>query len=110
KPYIKSGTIDDWKKDLSLCATFENVSCKISGLVTEADWNNWKADDFTPYLDVVMEQFGPKRLLYGSDWPVCILAASYEQQMNILDAYIAKLSDSEKTLIMGGNAISFYNL
>jgi len=110
KPYIKAGKIEDWKRAISLCASFENVSCKISGMVTEADWKNWKAEDFSPYLDVVMDQFGPNRLIYGSDWPVCLLAASYEQQLNLIENYIAKLSDSEKTLIMGENANHFYNL
>jgi len=110
KPYIKSGNIDDWKRAISLCASFENVSCKISGLVTEADWLNWKREDFTSYLDVAIEQFGPKRLIYGSDWPVCLVAASYEQQLNLTEEYLNKLSVSEKTLIMGENAISFYNL
>ena len=110
KPYIKSGKIDDWKRDVSLCASFENVTCKLSGLVTEAHWKSWKASDFTPYLDIVLSQFGPKRLLYGSDWPVCMLAASYEEQLNLIEDYITALSDSEKTAIMGENANHFYNL
>jgi L-fuconolactonase len=110
KPYIKEGKIEDWKKDISSCASFTNVNFKISGMVTEANWKNWKAEDFTPYLDVVLEKFGPKRLLYGSDWPVCLVAASYEQQLSIVENYIAKLSSTEKALIMGENAKGFYNI
>ena len=110
KPYIKNGEMEDWKRDISLCAAFENVSCKISGLTTEANWASWRAEDFVPYLDVVLDQFGPKRLLYGSDWPVCQLAASYEAQLNLIENYIAALSDSEKAAIMGENANHFYNL
>lgn len=110
KPYIKERKMEDWKKDITQFASFENVSCKISGLTTEANWVNWTHEDFTPYLDVAMEQFGSKRLLYGSDWPVCLLAASYSKQLKVIADYIANLSESEKTDIMGENARRFYNL
>ncbi|MNL28619.1 Amidohydrolase [compost metagenome] len=110
KPDIKNGTIEDWKKDLTALAQYENVSCKVSGMVTEADWRNWKASDFNPYLDVVFEAFGIERLMYGSDWPVCLVAASYEQAMGLMEGYISKLSVDEQELFWGGNAIKFYNL
>jgi len=110
KPYIKAGKIDEWKKDLKQCSLFENVYCKLSGLVTEADWKNWKPQDLTPYLDTALELFGSCRLIYGSDWPVCLLAADYNQQLSVIENYISKLSSSEKTMIMGENAVRFYNL
>jgi L-fuconolactonase len=81
KPGIRNKEISDWKREIQNIARFENVYCKISGMVTEADWTNWKQDDFVPYIDVVIEAFGPNRILYGSDWPVCLVAASYEQML-----------------------------
>ncbi len=110
KPEIKSGRIEEWEKDIKALASCENVYCKVSGMVTEADWNNWKAEDFNPYLDVVFEAFGPKRLMYGSDWPVCLLAASYQQVVNLMEEYTSKLSADEQSLFWGDNASRFYNL
>jgi L-fuconolactonase len=110
KPFIKEGRLDNWEKYMRDLATFDNVYCKVSGMVTEADWKNWKPNDFTPYLDVVLESFGSKRILYGSDWPVCLVAAPYQQQLNIVEQNIAHLSTSEQKAIMGENAIRFYNL
>ena len=88
----------------------ENVFCKISGLVTEADWKTWKPSNFNPYLDTALEAFGTKRLMYGPDWPVCLLAASYEGQLQIIRQFIDSLSPSEKKAIMGENAARFYHL
>jgi len=102
--------LQNWEKGIRNLAKYENVSCKLSGLVTEADWKTWKTSDFLPYLDVVLDAFGPKRLMIGSDWPVCLLASNYEKTMNIVLDYIKKLSDNEQALITGGNAIDFYNL
>jgi L-fuconolactonase len=110
KPNIKSGEIDVWKKQLKEVAAFENVYCKISGMVTEADWKNWKKEDFTKYLDGVVEAFGTSRIMYGSDWPVCTLAAQYEQQFNIVKEYFASFSENEQVLFFGGNASKFYKL
>ena len=110
KPYIKDGKIEEWKKDMEAIATFENVYCKISGMVTEADWKNWKAKDFFPYLDVVVKSFGTNRIMYGSDWPVCLAAASYEQALNIVKEYFSSFSKNEQDLFFGGNAVKFYNL
>ena len=95
---------------ISELASFENVHCKISGMVTEADWQLWTAGDLIPYLDVVLECFGPQRLLYGSDWPVCLLASSYSRQLAVVEDFISRLSPGEKQGIMGENAIQFYNL
>lgn len=110
KPNIKKGTIDEWKKDIMALAQYENVSCKLSGMVTEADWKLWKAEDFKPYLDVVFEAFGVERLMYGSDWPVCLLAASYQQVLGLIEGYTSRLSMHEQSMFWGGNAIKFYNL
>lgn len=110
KPYIKAGLIDDWKKELQLLAQFENVYCKISGIVTEADYNNWQAEDFKPYLDVVVEDFSTKRIMFGSDWPVCLVAAEYSDMLAIVQDYFATFSLSEKQDFFGNNAARFYNI
>lgn len=110
KPYIKDGKIDGWKEDIRQLAQFPNVHCKVSGMVTEADWANWKPEDFTPYLDVVFEAFGTDRIMFGSDWPVCLVAADYQQGLGIVEGYIAGLSADEKARVMGINAQKFYNL
>lgn len=110
KPTIKNGKMVDWKKGIELLVRSQNVYCKVSGMVTEADWKNWKKGDFTKYLDVIFDTFGVDRILYGSDWPVCLLAAEYELQLEIIGEYITKYSAEDKEKIMGGNAINFYNL
>ncbi len=110
KPYIKDKKIEGWKKDIETLASFENVYCKVSGMVTEAHWKNWTKDDFVPYLDVISESFGSTRLMYGSDWPVCLVAASYEQVIGLVHDYFSTFSAHEQDLIFGENAIRFYNL
>ncbi len=110
KPLIKDKRIEPWATDIKRLSTHQNVSCKLSGMVTEADWRHWKREDFTPYLDIVLEAFGPKRLMIGSDWPVCKVAAGYQEVMGIVEECIARLSAHEQELILGGNAISFYGL
>jgi len=109
KPKIGSD-LTYWKKHLTAIAQHKQVYCKVSGMVTEAVWNNWKAEDFKPYLDTVFDVFGSKRVMYGSDWPVCLLAANYAQQLTLLTDYIQSFSESEKQAIMGENATRFYNL
>jgi L-fuconolactonase len=110
KPSIKKGNIKAWHKALKAVAAHENVSCKISGMVTEADWKNWKPTDFTPYIDAIVELFGIDRLMYGSDWPVCTLAATYEAQFGIIKDYFSRFSTNEQQQIFGENAIKFYDL
>jgi L-fuconolactonase len=88
----------------------KNVFCKVSGLVTEADWRKWKPEDFKPYLDVVFEAFGADRLMFGSDWPVCLLAASYRQVKQLNEDYVKGFSEADKGKIFGGNAARFYGL
>ncbi len=110
KPLIKEGKTDEWKKEIQAVAKYENVWCKISGLVTEANWKAWKPEIFTPYLDVVTEAFGTKRIMFGSDWPVCLVAASYRQVLNIVTDYFSDFSLDEQKAFFGENATNFYNL
>lgn len=110
KPNIKEKDILEWKNRIQEMAKSPNVFCKISGMVTENNWANWKTSDFIPYLDVIFEAFGTDRVLYGSDWPVCLLAAEYKEQMRIIKDYIATFTEEEKEKILGKNAISIYNL
>jgi L-fuconolactonase len=110
KPDIRNANIDQWKKDISTLAQFENLYCKISGMVTEADWKNWKKEDFKPYMDVVVEAFGIDRIMFGSDWPVCLVAASYNEMLEIVEDYFSSFSKEEQQKFFGLNAIRFYNL
>ena len=110
KPFIKEGKTEEWKKEMQAVAQYENVSCKISGLVTEADWESWKPEDFTPYLDAVTKAFGTKRIMFGSDWPVCLVAASYSQMLGIVTDYFSGFSIDEQNAFFGENASAFYNL
>lgn len=110
KPHIKDKKIDDWAKDIKAVAQSENVWCKVSGMVTEADWHNWHPADFAPYLDVVFEAFGTKRLMFGSDWPVCNVAGGYNKAVSIVKNYTEKLSADEQAAFWGGNATEFYSL
>ncbi|MCK5653229.1 MAG: amidohydrolase family protein [Gemmatimonadetes bacterium] len=110
KPPIIDGVIEPWAAQMRELASHANVWCKVSGLVTEADWAMWRTEDFHPYLDVVFDAFGPERLMFGSDWPVCLLAAEYGQVAGLIEAYSEQLSTSERTRVFGGNAASFYGL
>ena len=110
KPDIKNKNIADWKKDIQTIAEQENVFCKISGMVTEADLKGWRKEDFNPYIDVVAEAFGTSRIMYGSDWPVCLLAASYKSVFEIAEEYFSSFTKSEQDNFFGRNAIKFYNL
>jgi L-fuconolactonase len=110
KPRIKTGEIAEWRRDLEALAAHENVACKLSGLVTEAAWRQWKRDDFTPYLDVALAAFGPERLMFGSDWPVCLLSGEYEDVVGIIGDFISRLTPAEQTLIWGDTAKNWYRL
>jgi L-fuconolactonase len=110
KPYIKKGLIKQWAKDIKAVSQHENVHCKISGMVTEADWHGVENTDFTPYLDVIFEAFGVDRIMYGSDWPVCLLAADYEKQVSIIENYVSKCFYTEGGKMMGENAARFYKI
>ena len=110
KPYIKSGEIEQWKNDIKSFRSFENVYCKISGMVTEADWKDDSLQTFEPYLDVVMATFGTKRLMFGSDWPVCLVAASYNKVLQMVKDYFTSFSANQQADIFYNNAVEFYNL
>lgn len=110
KPDIKSGDIASWKKGIEEIAKFKNVSCKISGMVTEADWNQWKPSDLKPYLDVIFENFSADKLMFGSDWPVCNVASDYTGVVKTLEDYITLFSIEDQNKIWYENAKSFYKL
>ena len=110
KPYIKDGKIDEWKTGMEKIAQHQNVYCKISGMVTEADWKNWTADQLKPYMDVVVNSFGIDRIMYGSDWPVCLVASSYKRWLQTVKNYFASYSEEEQEKVFSSNAIKFYNL
>ncbi len=110
KPNFKTGELAEWAASMKEIAKSPNVYCKVSGLVTEADWQHWEARHFAPFLDIALEAFGANRLVYGSDWPVCLLAAEYGEVKGIITAFISQLSTTEQQQIMGGNAITFYHL
>ena len=108
KPSIAFDKKDPWACDLRALASLPNVTCKLSGMVTEARWKRWKPADFAPYLDTVLEAFGASRLMIGSDWPVCTLSASYEETIGIVRNYLEKLSREERDGILGGNCARVY--
>jgi L-fuconolactonase len=110
KPPIKKQELQPWMRLMTSMGRHENVYCKISGMVTEADLKKWKPEDLQPYLETVLDTFGPKRLMYGSDWPVCLAAADYATQLDVIQKFIAPLSPGEKKGIMGENAVRFYHL
>jgi L-fuconolactonase len=110
KPLIQSRMISPWEQQIRAIATNPNVYCKLSGLITEADWKNWRDADFAPYLDVVFDAFGLDRLMFGSDWPVCLLAGTYQSVKKLIVDYIRDLSAEQLEKILGSNAASFYGL
>jgi len=110
KPPINAGTLDPWTEQIRELARAPTVLCKVSGLVTEADHVAWRADDFKPYLQVVFDAFGEDRLLFGSDWPVCLLAGSYERVFKVVDDYTRPLTASARAKLFGENAARFYGL
>jgi L-fuconolactonase len=110
KPSIKTKSIQDWERDIKSLAKYPNLYCKISGMATEADWTTWKSEDLKPYLDIVVEAFGVDRLLFGSDWPVCLVASSYERWLNTIEHYFKEFSISEQEKIFALNCESFYTL
>jgi L-fuconolactonase len=110
KPEIRTGEIRGWAADLQALAALPNVTCKLSGLVTEADWKTWTPDGIRPYLDEAWDAFGPDRLLIGSDWPVCTLAADYGRTMGLVLDYLSRRPAAEQEAVCGGNARRFWNL
>ena len=110
KPDIRNKKITDWAKDIRTVAKYDNLHCKVSGMVTEAHWMDWKAEDFFPYLDVIFQEFGTDKLMFGSDWPVCQIAANYGEMKGIVEQYTTRLSPTEHSDFWGGNAARFYNI
>ena len=110
KPAIRAVEIEQWAKQTRVLAANPNVYCKASGLVTEADWHKWRDSEFTPYLDVVFDAFGPDRIMFGSDWPVCLVAGKYGKVKELLSNYVRDLPVDEQKKIFGLNAVSFYGL
>jgi L-fuconolactonase len=110
KPLIKEGAMEPWEAGIRRLAQHPNVSCKVSGMVTEADWSGWKPEDFKPYLDVVFDCFGVDRLMIGSDWPVCTVSAPYANVMDIVCNYIGQLSPEQQAAVLGENARRIYQI
>ena len=110
KPYIKDGFSEGWKVMMKEIAKCKNVYCKVSGMITEADYRNWNYEHLKPYIEVVLEYFGPERLMFGSDWPVCLVAGEYEQVREIAEKAVSQFSPSEQKAFWGQNAIEFYKL
>jgi L-fuconolactonase len=110
KPPIFSGELEPWASHIAPFRELANVACKVSGMVTEADWSTWTPVDLQPYVDHVLEVFGPNRLLFGSDWPVCLLAAPYDQVLHATRATLASLGDNDLAKVLGGTAARVYGL
>lgn len=110
KPKIAAQTITGWKQDLQAAAQFPNIHCKLSGMITEADWQHWKPADLKPYVEIALEAFGPERCMYGSDWPVCELAGTYQQVFDALRDVLGELSPTESECIYSTTATRFYGL
>ena len=104
KPNIRQGGLEQWERGIRTLAAFPHVFCKVSGLITEADWTRWTPDDLRPYLDVVFDAFGAHRLIAGSDWPVCTLAGDYSRTMGALTQYLSGRPETERAAVMGANA------
>ena len=110
KPNIANGETEPWRRYIIELGKLPNVYCKLSGMVTEASWHTWKQEDYLPYIETVFEAFGTKRMMFGSDWPVCQVAATYQQVYNIADQFVSKLSLDEQNDFWGNNAATFYQL
>jgi len=110
KPAIKSREIETWAAGIRRLAAFPNLFCKLSGLVTEADWQRWKPQDITPYLDIAFEAFGTARLMIGSDWPVCLVAGSYSRTMDVVKDYLKRHPADIREAVLGENARRFWKL
>jgi L-fuconolactonase len=110
KPAIRAGEMRRWERDVRALAARPNVWAKLSGLVTEADWGRWTPAEIRPYLDVAFDCFGPERLMIGSDWPVCTVAADYSRTMEVIIDYVSERPAAERAAVLGGNAQRFWNL
>lgn len=110
KPEVRAGLFEPWAGQLSALGRAENLSVKLSGLITEADWDHWSPDGLRRYFDHTLESFGPQRVMFGSDWPVCLLAGSYDRVAELIEDFASALSPDERAALFGGNAARFYGL
>lgn len=110
KPFIKDGGMSPWYRDIAELASFPNVYCKVSGMVTEAAWRAWNKRDFRPYLDIVFDAFGEDRLMFGSDWPVCLLGGDYAEVVQLVTDYLGDQGAETMEKVMGSNAARFYGV
>ncbi|ADY28253.1 amidohydrolase family protein [Cellulophaga lytica] len=110
KPYIKDGFYDGWANLMLAIGAQQNVYCKLSGMVTEADYKTWTSETIKPYMQLVLKAFGADRLLFGSDWPVCLVAGNYKRVKELVTDFISQLSAEDQEKILGLNAVKFYNL
>jgi len=110
KPPIANGEIDEWRREVGKLAAYENVWCKLSGLVTEADQDHWRVSDLRPYVETAFQCFGPRRMMFGSDWPVCLLAASYERVVETAQSLGAELNAADRDRVFSRNATEFYQI
>jgi L-fuconolactonase len=110
KPDIKNKQFNTWKENIKTISAHPGIYCKLSGMITEADFKNWKYDDLMPYMEISAEYFGVDRLCFGSDWPVCLVAGSYKQVFEVVNKFVSQLSVDEQSKIFGKNATDFYKL
>jgi L-fuconolactonase len=110
KPYIAKSEFEPWRSLIKEISKFENVVCKVSGIITEANWKNWKREEIAPYFEIILESFGSNRLMFGSDWPVCTLAGSYKEVFDLASWLSKKFSITESASFWSGCANSAYNL
>jgi L-fucono-1,5-lactonase len=112
KPPVAAGSAPPraWRQDLRRLASHDNVMCKLSGMITEASWQDWSPEDFIPYLDIVMQLFGPERVMFGSDWPVCCLSGSYGAVLDVVERYASSMTVADQRAVFGGNAARFYGV
>jgi L-fuconolactonase len=110
KPRIGDRLVSPWAENIRELAKRPNVYCKLSGMVTEADYHSWTERDLEPYFETVLEAFGPKRLMFGSDWPVCLVAVSYRGWFEIVSKVVERLSEDERDRVLGGTAVEAYKL
>jgi len=110
KPPIARQELAEWAHEIKELAAYSNVWCKLSGLVTEANWADWSGEDLKPFVDTVVDYFGPQRMMFGSDWPVCLLAASYDRVLEAFQWLLAELSDEDRERIFSKNATEFYRI
>ena len=110
KPRIRDGSFGAWRAAIRNLARRTNLYCKISGMVTEADWGRWREAELAPYMDAVLDAFGPRRLMYGSDWPVCLVGVGYARWFELVAGFAARLSVDERDRVLGGTAIEAYRL